>query len=145
MIFYQFILFNIGISLHDCYIAVTSARQTPASKQNILSSLLPVFCSLGAVGLMLFIVESSDALLLPEYVKLLVSMFQIRMAFGLTAVVRALLKRSVTTLLMQAGFFTYMLAHNFYQNWQLVDTIFEKRLEDIQSTSIIAEDGSQSV
>jgi len=115
MIYSQWILINIGCSLHEVYRHMTVV--IPASKTNFLQQILPIVSALGTAIFMAFILETSDEFLLNEYIKLLVCLFQIKMAFGLTAVVRALLKRSITTLMMQGGFFTYMLSHNFYMNW----------------------------
>ena len=59
-----------------------------------------------------------DSTLLHQQIAWINNLDQMRLALGLTCIVRILIVHAeVHTLLLNAGFFTYMFLYSFYQAW----------------------------
>ena len=66
------------------------------------------------VWLMIFNLESLTML---NYTKMILACDQIHICIGLTALINAIIAEPMKTMIMQAGFFTFMIGQNFYLTW----------------------------
>ncbi len=127
----QWLYIRLGYALYQ--LNAVAWKPVSAFQSTELLSILLMLVTL------LIMATSCEGLTITSSVRIIVALDQMRACIGMTALVKALIIEPTKTLAAQAGFFTFMLAHNFYETWIALKTEYTDKFFVVTQTSKLFE------
>lgn len=95
---------------------------TPSDRATQIAHAASLISALLMLGFIAASLCTIDRLMLPHVVNWVCTVDQLRLALGMGSIVRVLITHAETrTLVMSAGFFTYMFLYSFYNGWVIAE------------------------